>query len=123
VLFAARDANQVTLDEVMRTIVARIWGAPVPMLPAERAVQRASQRAMLDVLLDLAGDTRAMPDVRSAAIAQVKQLRSRLAATAGRDAAGTAHIVGAVHDIDRFLSGGDKPELRPRFPVLVLPWP
>ncbi|WP_337172827.1 zinc-dependent metalloprotease [Gemmatimonas aurantiaca] len=124
VLFAARDPQALTLDEVMRTIVARTWGATVPANPAERAVLRASQRAALDALLDIAGDVRAMPDVRATAITQVRQLQSRLTtmATAG-DAAAGAHVTAARHDIQRFLDGNDKPELRPRYPVLTLPWP
>jgi hypothetical protein len=123
VQFAARDAGALTLDEVMRTIVGRTWGAPVPASPAERAVLRTSQRAALDVLLDLGGDQRAMPDVRAAAIAQLTQLNARLATVAGADAAARAHVVAARHDIARFLAGDDKPELRPRYPVITLPWP
>ncbi|MCA0374288.1 MAG: zinc-dependent metalloprotease [Gemmatimonadetes bacterium] len=123
VLFAARDAQQLTLDEVIRTVVARTWGAAAPADPAQRAVLRASQRAALDALLDLGGDARAMPDVRAAAIAHVTQLRTRLGAMAAVDAAASAHIAAARHDIDRFLAGDDTPASRPRYPVLTLPWP
>jgi hypothetical protein len=123
VLFAARDAKQLTLDEVIRTIVSRTWGVAAPAGPAERALLRASQRAALDALLDLAGDVRAMPDVRAAAITHVKQLQARLGTMAGVDAAAGAHIAAARFDIQRLLDGNDKPELRPRYPVIVLPWP
>jgi len=124
VLFAARDPQALTLDEVMRTIVARTWGLATPTSPAERAVLRASQRATLDVLLDLAGDARAMPDVRATALVHVRQVQSRLGTmgTTG-DAAASAHAAAARHDIQRFLDGNDRPELRPRYPVLTLPWP
>jgi hypothetical protein len=124
VLFAARDPQALTLDEVMRTIVSRTWGAATPTAAAERAVLRASQRAALDALLDLAGDARAMPDVRATALAHVRQLQTRLAgAAAAGDAAASAHVVAARYDIQRFLDGNDKPELRPRYPVITLPWP
>ena len=123
VLFAARDAGQLTLDEVMRACIARTWGAPAATTPAEKAVQRAMQRAFLDVLLDLAGDAKAMPDVRATAITHVRQLQARLAGMTGTDAAAAAHVVGARHDITRFLDGTDVPASRPRFPVIVLPWP
>lgn len=123
VLFAARDAQQLTLDEVIRTIVARTWGAAAPTSPAERAVLRASQRAALDALLDLGGDARAMPDVRAAAVAHITQLRARLGGAAGGDAAAAAHVAAARVDIDRFLAGDDKPEARPRYAVITLPWP
>lgn len=123
VLLAARDAKQLTLDEVIRAIVARTWGVAAPVKADERAMLRASQRAALDVLLDLAGDAKAMPDVRAAAIAHVKMLQTRLATMPAADAAASAHIAAAKFDIQRFIDGNDKPEMRPRYPVLVLPWP
>lgn len=123
VLFAARDAKQLTLDEVLRTIVNRTWGAPSPVGAGERAVHRATQRATLDVIMDLAGDTRAMPDVRAAAITHLRQLQQRLPAVVAVDAAMTAHVVAARHDLERFFAGNDRPELRPRYPVITLPWP
>ncbi len=123
VLTAARDANALTLDEALATIVRRTWLAPAPAAPAERAAQRAAQRAVLDALLDLAGDARAMPDVRAHALAHVKQLAERLQTRAAADNADNAHILAARHDIARFLDGDDTPQSRPRFPVLTLPWP
>jgi hypothetical protein len=123
VLLAARDAKQLTLDEVIRAIVARTWGVATPAKADERAMLRASQRAALDALLDLAGDGKAMPDVRAAAIAHVRQLQAKLATVPAADAAAASHIAAAKFDIQRFLDGNDKPELRPRYPVLVLPWP
>jgi hypothetical protein len=39
------------------------------------------------------------------------------------DAAMTAHVVAARHDLERFFAGNDRPELRPRYPVITLPWP
>jgi hypothetical protein len=123
VLLAARDAKQLTLDEVIRAVVARTWGVAAPVKADERAMLRASQRAALDVLLDLAGDAKAMPDARAAAIAHVKMLQARLATMPAADAAASAHIAAAKFDIQRFIDGNDKPELRPRYPVLVLPWP
>ncbi len=123
VLQQARDANQLSLDEVLSTIVSRTWGASVPASSAEKAVQRATQRATLDNLLDLAGDKAAMPDVRAQTLAQLKALDARLATTAGYDAASRAHITAARRDIAKFLAGEDVPANRPRFPVITLPWP
>jgi hypothetical protein len=50
-------------------------------------------------------------------------LQARLATMPAADAAASAHIAAAKFDIQRFIDGNDKPELRPRYPVLVLPWP
>ena len=123
VIFQARDASALSLDEVMSTIVRRTWGAPVPASSAERAVQRASQRAALDALLDLAGDAKALPDVRAHALTQLKAIEARLAASAGADASARAHVTAAKRDITRFVAGQDVPASRPRYPVITLPWP
>ncbi len=124
VLQAARDGQALSLNEVINTIVERTWGASAPAAADERAALRASQRAVLDKLLDLGGDASALPDVRAAAVAQIRQLQTRLSSvsTAG-DAAAAAHVETARYDIQRFLDGNDNPELRPRYPVIVLPWP
>jgi hypothetical protein len=123
VLFQARDANALGLDEVLGTIVRRTWGAPVPSNSSERAVQRATQRAVVDAMLDLAGDRAALPDVRAHTLMHLKQLDQRLAAAPGTDAAARAHVALARRDIARFMSGDDQPALRPRYAVITLPWP
>ncbi len=84
---------------------------------------RASQRAALDILLDLGGDARALPDVRAAAVQALKQIEARLEKAVTTDAAQRAHIAAALVDLDRFFDGDDVPAKRPRFPVITLPWP
>jgi hypothetical protein len=64
-----------------------------------------------------------MPDVRAAAITHLRQLQQRLPAVVTVDAAMNAHVVAARHDLERFFAGNDRPELRPRYPVITLPWP
>ncbi len=123
VLQQARNANALGLDEVIRTVVQRTWGAPMPAAVAERAVLRATQRAVVDVLLDLGGNARAMPDVRAHALLQVRALDQQLAVAPGGDASARAHVAAARRDIARFLAGDDVPSARPRYPVLILPWP
>jgi len=123
VLFQARDANALGLDEVLGTIIKRTWGAPTPALSAERAVLRASQRAVVDALLDLGGDKAALPDVRAQTVMHIRQLDQRLATAPGTDAAARANSASARRDIARFLAGDDDPALRPRYAVITLPWP
>lgn len=122
ILFSARDATQLSLDEVLGTIVQRTYGTAAPAKSNERAVWRATQRAVLDKLLDLAGSATAMPDVRAHATQAVKQIDTRLATMTG-DAATRAHVTQARHDIAAFLDGDDDPAKRPRYPVITLPWP
>ena len=109
---------------MLGTIVSKTWGASAPASSAERAALRASQRAALDLILDLGGDKAAMPDVRAQALYHIRQLDQRIAAMSSvTDAAARAHNAAARRDIARFLSGDDVPESRPRYPVITLPWP
>ena len=123
VLFEARNPSALTLNDVLTAIVQRTWGVALPANVSERAVLRASQRAALDELLDLAGDTRALPDVRAQAYDAVGRLDARLAAMQLTAAPERAHVAQARRDIARFMAGDDDPAKRPRYPVLVLPWP
>jgi hypothetical protein len=123
VLFAANDPKALTLHEVMTAVTARTWGVALPVAGDERAMLRASQRAALDIMLDLAGDARALPDVRAAAVHQLTLLDTRLQRTVTADDAQRAHMVAARHDLAQFFAGNDRPADRPRFPVITLPWP
>ena len=121
-LFGARDAANLSLDEVVRTVVARSWGAAPATTPNERALRRTVQRVVLNTLLDRAADPRALPEVRATmelhleAIAQ--QLSTESGATDDR-----AHRRQAARDIARYLDGSDDPASRSRFAVIPLPWP
>lgn len=124
ILFQARDPQALTLDQVIGEIVSRTWGVPVPTDASQQAVLRASQRAALDELIDLAGDTRTIPDVRAVAYDQLRQLDGRLVALGpAAQPVQRAHVELARRDIARFMAGEDVPATRPRFPVITLPWP
>ena len=64
-----------------------------------------------------------MPDVRAAALMHLKALDTQLAGVSSTDAAVQAHVASARPDITRFMDGNDDPTARPRFPVIILPWP
>jgi hypothetical protein len=122
VTFSARDANALSLDETITTILTRTWGASEAS-PTLAVYARATQRAALDALLDLAGDARAMPEVRSLAAHHLAQLDAQLAGAPGSAGADAAHRGSARRDIARFMAGDDDPTNRTRFPVITLPWP
>jgi hypothetical protein len=123
-LFHARNAQNPSLDEVVRTIVTRSWGAAPSTAPGDRALRRTVQRVVLNTLLDRAGDRQASPEVRAAMALHLEELADRLA-TAGSagDAEDRAHRRQAARDIARFLDGSDDPATRSRFTVIPLPWP
>jgi len=123
VLFNARDAANPSLDEVTRTVVDRTWGAAPAANAGHQALRRATQQVVLNTLLDRAGDTAALAEVRAVMEMHLAALRARLAGATAGSAADRAHRAKAVRDIARYFDGQDDPKTRSRFAVIPLPWP
>jgi len=123
VLLNARDAANPSLDEVVRTLVTRTWGATPSTNGGHQALRRAVQQVVLNTLLDRAGDKEALAEVRSISAMHLDLLKNRLSAASGGSPADRAHRAAAIRDINRFFAGEDDPEARSRFRVIPLPWP
>jgi hypothetical protein len=125
VIFHARDASNLSLDEVISALVAATWGAPLAAreTTADAALRRAAQRATLDAILDLAGHDDATAPVRSLAEVHLERLRGRLGAPGTASPEEQGHRAAARRDIDRYFDGRDDPARRPRADPIRLPWP
>ena len=123
VLFNARDAANPSLDEVIRTLVNRTWGATPSTSGGHQALRRVVQQVVLNTLLDRAGDKEALAEVRSISAMHLDLLKNRLSAASGGSPADRAHRAAAIRDINRFFAGDDDPQVRSRFRVIPLPWP
>ena len=123
VLFNARNSANPSLDEVIRTVVNRTWGARPATDAGHQALRRAVQQVVLNTLLDRAGDQRALAEVRAICALHLDMLRTRLAAATGGSPADRAQRAAAVRQIARFFEGEDDPDTRSRFTVIPLPWP
>lgn len=123
VLFHARDEANPSLNEVLETLVTTTWGTSRARQGGDRPVERAVQRAVLDGVLDLAGDARALPEVRAVAELHLEELRGRIERAFGGTPEERAHRAAALRDIQRYFDGEDDPSRRSRFPVVPLPWP
>ena len=123
VMFNARDAANPSLDEVVRTLVNRTWGAAPSTNGGHQTLRRAVQQVVVNTLLDRAGDKEALAEVRSICAMHLDLLKSRLSAASGGSPADRAHRAAAIRDINRFFAGEDDPEARSRFTVIPLPWP
>lgn len=99
VAFAARRPDAPAVEEVLGTLVERIWHHP----PAgEGTLVRVVQRVLVDRLLQLAAADGVAPEVHAAAVATLRQMRTL---AQGSAAAGTeaAHRESVAHEITRFL--------------------
>lgn len=121
--FHQQDPAQPGLEAVFDSLMEASWRRTSSDI-TDAAILRAVQRAVLDGLLDLAGDAQATTEARSGAHGALEALATTLRNQGKRVAkADGAHRSRALRDIDRFLDGRDTPALRPRPATLVLPWP
>ena len=79
VRFATHEANPLTLDEVIDSIVAATWNARMPSSPKLAALQRVTQRAAADGLLTLVSDSDAAEQVRAIGELEISNLRTAAA--------------------------------------------
>jgi hypothetical protein len=123
VSFHTRSARNLSLNEVLETLVERTWGVPTPGTVGHQALQRTVQRVVLNTLLDLGGDARATAEVRAVVDGHLRRLQGRIIGQSGGTAETQAHRAVALRDLERYFAGDDDPSKRSRFPVVPLPWP
>ncbi|MHB1265746.1 MAG: zinc-dependent metalloprotease [Gemmatimonadaceae bacterium] len=109
--------GQLTLAEVIDAVVRQAF-APAPAAPAKAAaLQRVTQRAVVDRLIGLAADDEAAPEVRAMADYKLRALAARLNGARGSEVA-VAHAQSLRGDITRWL---ERSELPKPTPALVAP--
>ena len=122
----ARNAESLTMDDVIGTLVEATWRAPTAGVRAEAgdaALRRVAQRAVLDGLLDLAGSPAATAEVRATAEQHLALLRARLTSAPGISPEDRGLRAAARRDIDLYFDGRDDRARRPRPEPIPLPWP
>ncbi|MFN8583387.1 MAG: hypothetical protein U0163_20730, partial [Gemmatimonadaceae bacterium] len=103
--FAQRDSTLPTPVDVIDRMIARTWGTPVPARNA--ALKRVGERAVLDELLALAGNSEATVESRAAAEWGVRRIGSLLSGAPPANRESAAHRALAAADIERFLQRRD----------------
>ncbi|MEP6764604.1 MAG: zinc-dependent metalloprotease, partial [Gemmatimonadaceae bacterium] len=123
VLFNSRDAANLSLDEVTRTVIERTWGAAAPVKASDASLRRTVQQVVVNTLLDRAGDSQALPEVRSVIEMHLEALKTRAAAMQGGTAPDRALRAKTIREITNYFTGKDDPKSRSRYAVIPLPWP
>jgi len=101
----SRDSRFPGLADLIDRLLDFTWKAKTPSDGAQAAVARAVERVVVDRLIDLAGNTRAAPDVRAIAAAKLRELEGLLRSTHRTESpVEEAHRRMAADDIARFLS-------------------
>jgi hypothetical protein len=105
--------DTLTLEALLRRLVAATWDEPAAATPRLRVLQRVTQRAVLEALLDRGADAQAAPEVRALVRAALARLRLDLAARRSPDAVTEAHLRLAEHDLAEFFEHPDVRQPRP----------
>lgn len=122
---SARGATP-SLGEVLDALIGSTWGGAPGGTGRQRALQRVTQRAVVDRLITLAADAEASPEVRGMAELKLRAIRTLAerrrtaasgAATAADDLA-TSHLLAVAGDITRWL---ERQELPTPTPALTAP--
>ena len=113
VMFATRPGPQLTLPSLIDSIVDGTFQPSRPA-PKAAAIQRTTQRSVVDRLILLAADSLASPEVRGIVELKLAELRIRART---RGAAGTvedrAHWLAIARDIDRWTENREVPSMTP----------
>ena len=107
VAFAARQPNAVTLDEVIAGLVAQTWDRPPARAADAAALQRVTQRVVVDQLIQLAADDEATVEARAAAEWHLARLADQIGQRQSTSPEVQAHNALAARDVQRFLARVD----------------
>ena len=104
IALADRDADALTLPEILQAVAAATWDAPRDSTPRERSLRRVAQRAALDALMMLGAHPQVTPEARAVVMSELVRLQKSLAQRTDDDAMGEAHLRQAERDIARYLN-------------------
>ena len=118
VQFALRPGPQLSLAALIDTLVDATW-RPTGAAPKAAALQRVTQRAVIDRLIQLAADSTAAPEVRSIVELKLGELRAiSRTRVAGGTVEARAHWASIGRDIERWIEHREIPAFTP---ALVAP--
>ncbi|MGE5730705.1 MAG: zinc-dependent metalloprotease [Gemmatimonas sp.] len=114
--FATRgDGPHLTLAATIDRLSAATWEAPAPVSAKLAALQRVTQRAVIEKLLTLAADADAATEVRAMAELKIADMRTRARAkqASARTDEARAHWLSIVNDCTRWIEKRELPKLSP----------
>jgi hypothetical protein len=104
VAFADRDANAVSLPEVVEAVMAKTWRASADSDARHRSLRRVTQRTALNALMILGAGEDTSPDVRAYVLDQIAKLGESIRTRRDDNPITEAHYRQAERDIARYLA-------------------
>jgi hypothetical protein len=103
VAFADRQANALSLPEVIDAVLKATWGPHGAETPMQASLRRVTERAALDALMILGGHADTTPEARAVVLQAIGRLGQGLTARKDDNPVGEAHLRQAERDITRYL--------------------
>lgn len=103
VAFADRQANALTLPEVIGEVFKATWGPHGSESPRQQSLRRVTERAALDALMILGAHADATPEVRAVVLQEIRRIGQEIAKRTDPQPLPEAHLRQAEADIARYL--------------------
>jgi len=105
VAVADRQANALTLPEVLETVITATWDAPDAPTQVLKSIQRVTRREALDAMMMLGGHANVTQEVRAVVLQRISRLGDQIQARAdAADPVATAMYAQTREDIRRYLT-------------------
>ena len=103
IVFADRQANALTLPELLDAVIDTTWNSARDAEPMHRSLRRVTQQVTLDSIMILGAQPGVMPEVRAVVFDRLIELQTELAMKEDADPVTEAHLRQAERDIARYL--------------------
>ena len=118
--FADRQANALTLPEVIEACSNKVWSSPAQS-GMDKSLQRQTQRVFVEELMTLGASAAATADVKAVVMAEATSLRAKVAEMKSSDPVTEAHLRQVERDLQRFIQNGTAPRRSAAPPPVMAP--
>jgi hypothetical protein len=119
VSFADRQANALTLPEVIEACNKKVFGTT--MQGVNKSLQRQTQRVYVDALMTLGANPASTADVKAVVMAAVTSLRGQVSGMKDSDAVTDAHLRQVERDLAKFVQTPTAPKRSSAPPPIMAP--
>jgi hypothetical protein len=118
--FADRQANALTLPEVIDACTKKVFGTPAPagML---RSLQRQTQRVYVDAVMTLGASPNSTADVKAVVMAAIPNIKAQVAGLKDPDPVNEASLRQIERDLTRYAQNPTMPKKSSATPPIMAP--
>jgi len=118
--FADRQANALTLPEVIEACSKKVFGTPAPA-GMQRSLQRQAQRVFVDAVMTLGASPTATADVKAVVMAEIPTIKTQVSALKDPDPVNEAALRQIERDLTRYAVNPTMPKKSSPTPPIMAP--